>query len=153
MNNNDVLRRVRYTFDLDDRAMIGVFELAGHSVTRAEVSDWLKGDEDPAFVLLTDHQLALFLNGFIVKRRGPRDGPAAVAETVLTNNIILVKLKIALDLRAEAMLELVCSRDLKLSRHELSAFSRKPGHKHYRKCQDQVLRNFLQGMQAKYRPA
>ncbi|MCK5433009.1 MAG: DUF1456 family protein, partial [Gammaproteobacteria bacterium] len=34
---------------------------------------------------------------------------------------------------------------------ELSAFFRKPGHKHYRNCQDQVLRKFLKGLQLKYR--
>jgi uncharacterized protein YehS (DUF1456 family) len=152
MTNNDVLRRVRYTFDVDDGAMVAVFRLAGREVTRAVVSDWLKNDEDPARTELSDHDLAFFLNGFIIKRRGHREGPPAVAETVLTNNIILIKLKIALDLKADAMLEMICSGDLQLSRHELSAFSRKPGHKHYRKCMDQVLRNFLQGMQARYRP-
>lgn len=152
MINNDVLRRIRYTFDVDDGAMIAVFRLGGREATRTEVSAWLKSDEDPDQRDLSDHDLAFFLNGFIIKRRGPRDGPPAVAETVLTNNIILVKLKIALDLKADAMLEMICSGDLRLSRHELSAFSRKPGHKHYRKCMDQVLRNFLQGMQARFRP-
>jgi uncharacterized protein YehS (DUF1456 family) len=41
--------------------------------------------------------------------------------------------------------------EFRLSKHELSAFFRKPGHKHYRECKDQILRNFLQGMQIKYR--
>ena len=152
MINNDVLRRIRYTFNVDDGAMIAIFRLGGREATRAEVSDWLKKDEDEAQSELSDHDLAFFLNGFILKRRGPRDGPPAVAEALLTNNIILIKLKIALDLKADAVLEMICSGDLTLSRHELSAFSRKPGHKHYRKCMDQVLRNFLQGMQARYRP-
>jgi uncharacterized protein YehS (DUF1456 family) len=42
--------------------------------------------------------------------------------------------------------------DLRMSEHELSAFFRKPGHKHYRLCKDQILRNFLRGVQLKYRP-
>ncbi|MBV1932383.1 MAG: DUF1456 family protein, partial [Porticoccaceae bacterium] len=48
-----------------------------------------------------------------------------------------------------AILDLV---DFTLSKHELSAFFRKPGHKHHRPCHDQVLRNFLHGLQLKYRP-
>jgi hypothetical protein len=28
---------------------------------------------------------------------------------------------------------------------------RKPGHKHYRRCEDQVLRNFLKGLQQRFR--
>ncbi len=62
-----------------------------------------------------------------------------------------MKLRIALNLQADDVLELICSEDLEFSRHELSAFFRKPGHKHYRECKDQVLRNFLHGMQAHFR--
>ncbi|MEL7534985.1 MAG: DUF1456 family protein, partial [Bacteroidota bacterium] len=39
-----------------------------------------------------------------------------------------------------------------LSPHELSAFFRKHNHPKYRICKDQYLRNFLIGMQERYRP-
>lgn len=42
MTNNDILRRLRYTFDFNDSKMIAVFGLADHQVTRAQVSSWLK---------------------------------------------------------------------------------------------------------------
>lgn len=42
MTNNDVLRRIRYTFDFDDTKMIALFALADHQVSRQEISDWLK---------------------------------------------------------------------------------------------------------------
>ncbi|MDA7726128.1 DUF1456 family protein, partial [Pseudomonadales bacterium] len=29
---------------------------------------------------------------------------------------------------------------------------RKPKHKHYRACKDQILRNFIHGIQMQYRP-
>jgi uncharacterized protein YehS (DUF1456 family) len=62
-----------------------------------------------------------------------------------------MKLKIALNLKAEDVLEILELAEFRISKHELSAFFRKPGHKHYRECKDQILRNFLQGMQLKYR--
>lgn len=74
-------------------------------------------------------------------------------EQRLTNNIIFRKLKIALSLQADDVLEFLSLAGFKLSKHELSAFFRRPGHKHYRVCKDQVLRNFLQGVQMKYRPS
>jgi uncharacterized protein YehS (DUF1456 family) len=40
---------------------------------------------------------------------------------------------------------------VRISKHELSAFFRRPDHKHYRECKDQILRNFLKGLQLKYR--
>lgn len=151
MTNNDVLRRIRYTFNFDDTKMIAIFGLAGLTVTRAEISDWLKKDEDPDFKNCKDVTLATFLNGLIIDKRGKKDGPQPVPETTLTNNIIFRKLKIALNLQAEEVLALIKQADFSLSKHELSAFFRKPDHKHFRKCKDQVLRYFLKGVQLKYR--
>jgi hypothetical protein len=37
-----------------------------------------------------------------------------------------------------------------MGKAELTAFFRKQDHKHYRECQDQILRNFLQGLQKKH---
>jgi hypothetical protein len=62
-----------------------------------------------------------------------------------------MKLKIALNLKAELVLEILASANFKLGMHVLSAFFRKPGHKHFRECKDQVLRNFLQGLAVKHR--
>ena len=62
-----------------------------------------------------------------------------------------MKLKIAFNLKAEDTLALLALNDVVISKHELSAFFRKPGHRHRRACKDQVLRNFLKGLQLKYR--
>lgn len=150
MTNNDILRRLRYTFDFNDTKMIALFGLASLDVTRAQVSDWLKKEEDSAYQNCTDAQMACFLNGLIIDKRGKRDGPQPKPEKRLTNNIVFRKLRIALDLKAEDILEILDLVDLRLSKHELSAFFRKPDHKHYRDCKDQVLRNFLKGVQIKY---
>ena len=74
MTNNDILRRIRYTFDYSDSKMIKIFALAESEVTRAEVSDWLKQDDDEAYVECSDTQLALFLNGLINEKRGKKEG-------------------------------------------------------------------------------
>ena len=151
MNNNDVLRRVRYIFDCDDSAMMNIFSQADYDVTREQVSDWLKKDDDPAFQPIEDIQLATFLNGLINTRRGKKEGAQPEPEKRLTNNIMFRKLKIALNLQAEDILIIMDAADLRISKHELSAFFRKPGHKHYRECKDQIFRNFLTGLQKTYR--
>jgi uncharacterized protein YehS (DUF1456 family) len=151
MTNNDMLRRIRYTFNFDDSKMIAIFGLAGLEVTRAEVSDWLKKDDDPDYKNCADQQLATFLNGLIIEKRGKKDGPQPEPEKTLNNNIIFRKLKIALNLQADDVIKMVNQADFRISKHELSAFFRKPGHKHYRECKDQVLRYFLKGMQLEYR--
>jgi uncharacterized protein YehS (DUF1456 family) len=152
MTNNSILRRLRYSFDLSDSKMIALFSLADHQVTRGQISDWLKKDDDPAFQKCSDVELATFLNGFIIDRRGRKEGPLPVPEKRITNNIILRKLKIALDLKDDDILEIMALADLRMGKHELSAFFRKRGHKNFRPCKDQILRNFLMGMQLKYHP-
>jgi uncharacterized protein YehS (DUF1456 family) len=151
MTNNEILRRIRYSFDFNDSKMIAIFGLADHQVTREQISDWLKKDDDPAYHKCSDIQLAIFLNGLINDKRGKKEGPQPDPEQRLTNNIIFRKLKIALNLKAEDTLEIMALADLRISKHELSAFFRKPDHKNYRSCKDQILRNFLQGLQLKYR--
>jgi uncharacterized protein YehS (DUF1456 family) len=151
MTNNDVLRRIRYTFDFNDSKMIALFGLADYQVTRAQISDWLKKEDDPAYQKCSDTQLAIFLNGFINDKRGKKEGPQPAPERRLTNNIVFMKLKIALNLKAEDILKIMELANLRMSKHELSAFFRRPDHQNYRDCNDQILRNFLKGMQLKYR--
>ena len=150
MNNNSIIRRIRFIFDYNDSKMIELFEFAGKEVTRAEISDWLKKDDDEAFQALNDQKLAFFLNGMIVANRGKKDGEVPIVEKQLNNNIILRKLKIALELKDEDILDILDLVDMRISKHELSAFFRHPEHAHYRICKDQILRNFLLGMQVKY---
>ena len=151
MTNNDIIRRLRYTFDFNDSKMIKLFALAEHTVSRTQISDWLKRDDDPQCRQLTDQQLAIFLNGFINNQRGKRDGPQPAPEERLNNNIIFRKLKIALNLKDEDIIEIFDLVDLRVSKHEISALFRKPSQNQYRACKDQFLRVFMQGLNEKYR--
>lgn len=151
MNNNDILRRLRFAFDINDDKMMKLFKLGGYEATRAEISDWLKKDDDPAFQGIIDQMLSIFLNGFIIEKRGKKDGVEPKAEKRMNNNMVLRKLKIALSLQDTDVLDILNLADFRLSKHELSAFFRNPNHEHYRPCKDQVLRNFLIGLQLKYK--
>ena len=151
MTNNDILRRIRYAFDFTDEKMMHLFESGGRKTPREHVSDWLKKEEDPDVKILEDVELAMFLNGFINDRRGKKEGPQAEPEKSLTNNTILRKLKIALNLKDEDILTLLKLADREVSKHEISAFFRHPEQSQYRVCKDQILRNFIQGLQTKYR--
>ena len=150
MTNNDVLRRVRYIFNYSDSKMIDIFAQADKTVTREQVCSWLKGEEQPDSLNCSDVLLATFLNGLINEKRGRREGQQPVPEKRINNNIVFMKLKIALNLKAEEILDLLERANFNLSKHELSAFFRKPDHKHFRPCKDQVLRNFLKGVELKY---
>ncbi|MCH2040647.1 MAG: DUF1456 family protein [Saccharospirillaceae bacterium] len=167
MTNNDILRRLRYSFNLNDTEMTAIFSLGDCKASQEQITGWLKKEELEGYIRCDDDSMNAFLDGFIIEKRGPREEPEAAdksakntksavdpwnkAHARINNNIILRKLKIALNLRSEDILKLLALAGFKLGKSELSAFFRNPGHRHYRECQDQVLRNFLQGVQKKYR--
>jgi uncharacterized protein YehS (DUF1456 family) len=116
------------------------------------VRQWLAREDDEDHMAMYDKELATFLNGLIAFKRGKRDGEQPKPEKRLNNNQIFRKIRIALELKDFEIIEILDKADFRLSKHELSAFFRKPTQKHYRLCKDQVLRNFLMGLQLTYRP-
>jgi uncharacterized protein YehS (DUF1456 family) len=152
MTNNDIIRQIRYAFDYNDTKMIQLFAMADLDVTRSQVSNWLRKEDHPAYQEISDKQLAYFLNGLINDKRGVKEGVPMEPENHLNNNIKLRKLKIALNMRDEDIIETISLAGLRISKPELSAFFRNPKNRQYRECKDQFLRNFLHGIQKKYRP-
>jgi uncharacterized protein YehS (DUF1456 family) len=152
LTNNDILRRLRYTFNLTDTAVVDIFAAAEATVTTEQVIAWLTKEGEQEFVKISDTEFATFLNGFINTKRGKREGAQPIPESKLNNNIIFMKLRIALNMKAEDVIATLALVDFDLSKHELSAFSRKVDNKHYRVCNDQILRLFLTAVQQQYRP-
>jgi uncharacterized protein YehS (DUF1456 family) len=64
----------------------------------------------------------------------------------MTNNDILKKLRVALHLRDEDIIEILKLVDFEISKSELGAVFRKEDHPNYKPCGDQLLRNFLNGL-------
>lgn len=152
MDNNEILLRIQTIFKYDISKLISIFALANLEVTTEQLNAWLSEPyaEDSEFVDLEDEELAAFLNGFITERRGKKDGVQAKAEDYLTNNIILKKLRIALDLKSEEILEILELAEMPISKYELTAFFRREDHKNYRNCKNNVLRAFFDGVKQKY---
>ncbi len=151
MNNSDILRTIRYIFNFKDPEMVSMFKSGGLDLKREEVANFLKNEDEPFYTAIVDIDLAAFLNGFINEKRGKKEGEDPKPEKTLNNNIIFRKLRIALNLKEDDVLEILSSVGMHISPHELSAFFRKPDQAQYRPCKDQILRNFLNGLKKRYR--
>lgn len=156
MINNDVLRSIRYTLDLSEPAIVNMIKLAEHEVERSVVADLLKKEDEAGYVECGDEILTAFLDGLIIHRRGksePRPAPEPVTKrnARLSNNTILKKLRIAFELKEEDLHAILEQAGFTVSKPELSALFRKKGHKNYRDCGDQILRNFLKGLTLRFR--
>ena len=153
MITNDILRRLRFAVRMNDATMIEMLGLAGVTTTREILDTYFLKDDEAGYVECPKAVLAALLDGMILKFRGPRSGTADAPAPVsagLDNNMVLKKLRIALELKEEDMISIMKLAGIELSKNELSALFRKKGQKNYMECMDQFLRNFLTGL-ASYR--
>lgn len=149
MINNDVLRSIRYMLDLSDAKVVEIAKLADATmeIGKADVQAFLKKDEEAGYVECSDEVLAHFLDGLIIHLRG-RDPnvPARPVEKRINNNVVLKKLRVAFELKDADMHNIFHDAGFPVSKPELSALFRTFGHRNFRLCGDQMLRNFLKGL-------
>jgi uncharacterized protein YehS (DUF1456 family) len=156
MDNNDILRRLRYALNITDLKVIELFKLAGRNIERPELEGVFMREDEPGYVECTDVLLGLFLEGLVISRRGRREDTTHAktpprARERLSNNDILKRIRVALELKDLDMIEIMRIAGAEISKSELNALFRTRGHQNFRPCGDQFLRNFLTGLTAKYR--
>jgi len=131
MNNNDILRRLRFAFDFSNKQSAELFALdPGSSVKMTQ---------------------ALFLQRIAKDDDDDFDPKEIASDFRISKNDILKKLRIAMEFKEDQMLSTLESGGTTLSKSELGALFRKPGHKHYRACGGQVLRAFIKGLTTQLR--
>jgi len=150
MTNNEVLKRLRYALQLKDHDLIAMLAESGLTVTPETLAAWFKQEDEEGYAVCDDRSFAGLLDGLIVARRGRQenaDGKPRPPETQLNNNLILKKLRIALNFREDEMIKTLANAGVTLSKSELNALFRRPGHRNYQECGDQFLRNFIKGLE------
>lgn len=153
MTNNEVMISVRYTLEIKNKEVVQIIKDGGIELSVLDVVAILKDEEDEGFVECPAETIHAFLDGLILQRRGPSDGPAKKFSTAkIDNNMILRKLRIAFEMKDSDMIATMKRVGFSVSKGEIGALFRAPTHKHYRKCGDQFLRNFLKGLTRNFRP-
>lgn len=152
LNNNDVLKRLRYALNITDLKVVELFKLVGYDIPKAELESIFKTEDEAGYVECGDALIGKFLDALIISRRGKKEGAHASGPSArLYNNDILKRIRVALELKDEDIMAIMGLAGVEVSKSELGALFRKPDHRNYRPCGDQFLRNFLVGLTAKYR--
>ena len=162
MDNNDLLRRLRYALSIDDAETARLIKLGGGQATKSDASAWRAKENDDDFRVCDVDTVSCFLTGLITDRRGPPPGSANKKNTegrsqqpppkadnqlgVMDNNTVLKQLRIALSFRSEDIHEILKAGGCQLTASEIGAFFRKPDARNYRTCGDQTVRQFINGL-------
>ena len=153
MTNNEVMKSVRYTLEIKNREVVQMIKEGGVELSVLDVVGILKNEEDEGFIECPSETIHAFLDGLILERRGPSDGPARKFSTAtINNNMVLKKLRIAFEMKDTDMMATMRSVGFKISKGEISALFRAPTQKQFMECGDQFLRNFLKGLTHRFRP-
>lgn len=174
MDNNDRLIRTRYALDINNTEMQKIFKLGGLDIAIEEMEkllikskdryfdangDQLNADDKSDNIPCDNRTLEMFLNGLIIYKRGeqevkpgaPKHNPFIIKEHASVNNVLLKKLRIALELTSDDVVDIIALAGTTITKSELGAFSRKRTSPKYVECGDKYARNFLKGLAIKYR--
>ena len=163
MTNNDILIRLRYALDIKNVDMVEMFKLGGAHVTKDELMNMLikVNDDEEApenFIKVNNKLLEQFLNGFVTYKRGPQKDengnvkpPLEATGKENANNMLLKKVKIALGLTSDDLVDLLYEGGVTVSKGEMGAILRNPTHKNYKVCGDRFARCFIKGLTYKHR--
>lgn len=149
MAKNALLRSISNALKLDEAALVNIFRNAGREVAPSTIAAFQKSEKEDGYIPCSDPILGFFLDGLIIHLRGRQEGQAASVEApvaLLTHNAVLKKLRIALDLKEEGLIEVLKRGGIAISKNDLTGYFRKPGHKHYKECSEQFLMGFIKGV-------
>ena len=151
MKTNDILYKIQKALNLSQEEMLEAYKLANYKMEATHLDSLLKRRQEEGSKLCSYEELGVFLDGLVILKRGPNPKKKNDDKVVeLTNNLILKKLRIALELK-EAETEIIFSLgEAELSKQQLASLFRKEGHKNFKECSDELLMAFLDGMDEFY---
>jgi len=151
ISTNEILYRIQKALSLSMADILEAYKLETYEIEPSHLESLLKRRLDKGFKLCSYEELGVFLDGFVTLKRGPSPKKTNDDEAVeLTNNLILKKLRIALELK-EAETEIIFGlADVELTKQQLASLFRKEGHKNFKPCSDELLMAFLEGLDEFY---
>ena len=156
ISTNEILYRIQKALNLTLEEILEAYKLEEYEMEEKHLTSLLTRRHDKDFMLCSYEELGIFLDGLVTLKRGPSpkkpndDKSNDDAVVALTNNLILKKLRIALELK-EAETEIIFGlADVELSKQQLASLFRKEGHKNFKECSDELLMAFLEGLDEFY---
>lgn len=147
MKPSTVLSRVKDALRLSSDDILKIYQAEGYEIDDGRVEAIFKKPSSKKSQSATYEELGVFLDGLIRVMRGE---PAKVVdddeEIILDNNLIIKKLKIALNLKSIDIDMIFNLADYPMSRSKIRDILRSSEHPKYKRCSDAVLDAFLEGL-------
>ncbi len=149
MRTNDIFRKITQCLQLDSLQIQQLLAMSAIDLSDKEITNLLKTDYQPGFEPLPEYVLLIFLNNLIEQKRGKKNDaePEAIQKHAkVSNNEVLKKLRIAYNLQEQQVRTALKLVTIELTKSDLAALFRKPGHVHFKACDDELLLDFIEGL-------
>ncbi len=150
LSTNDILYKIKKALGLSNDDILEAYKLENYEMEPEHLDRLLKRRQDKNFEPCSFEELGVFLDGFVTFKRGPSQDKGKNDEVELSNNLILKKLRAALQLKEFELQMVFALVDVELSKQQLSSLFRKEDHKNFKACSDELLEAFLDGLDEFY---
>ncbi len=151
MNTNDILYKITKALSLSVEEILEAYSLENFEMDVSHLENLLKKRQDKGFKACSYEELGVFLDGLVTLKRGPSPKKTNEDENLaLTNNLILKKLRVAMELKEPETEIIFGLGEATLSKQELKSLFRKETHKNFKACSDELLLAFLNGLDEFY---
>jgi len=147
---NEILYKIVKALNLDNDKIVKIYSLSHYNMIPQHLENLLTKYRDDSFEICTYEELGTFLDGLIIFKRGESSQKRKDKVVELTNNLILKKLRIALELKENEIEIIFGLADIELTKQQLSALFRKESNKNFKLCSDENLIAFLDGLSEFY---
>ena len=151
MKINDILFKIKTALSLTDKELLEIYQLVGYEISEARLNGILKRRQDKDYCEATYEELGLFLDGLVMLKRGESPNKPESDEVVeLTNNLILKKIRVAMNLKESDLVILFALAEVVLTKRQIGSLFRKEGGKNFKACSDELLFAFIEGLDEFY---
>ncbi len=149
MKPSEIIIAIKEALNLNRAQIMHIYSLEDFAITIDRLDSILKNRSKKNSANATYEELGVFLDGLIQYKRGLTKKEQN-EEVILDNNLILKKLRVALNLK-EFELEIIFElADFKISKTAIKDMFRSPTHPKFKECANKTLKAFLEGLNEFY---
>ena len=149
MKASEIIQAIKDALSLNRKQILHIYDLEDFPISQDRLNGILKNSSKKSSINATYEELGVFLDGLISYKRGKRDKEIP-QDVVLDNNLILKKLRAALNLKEYEIALIFELADYKISKSAIRDMFRSPNHPKYKECDNKTLKAFLEGLSEFY---
>jgi uncharacterized protein YehS (DUF1456 family) len=143
---NEVLGGIKQALNLSYNDIENIYAEVSFPIETKEIERFFKAPTHKSFKQVSYEALGSFLDGLIAFKRGEPSRQSSHEIQTLTTNLILKKIRIALNLKEHEIEIIFNLADIFLTKQQLASLFRKEEHKNFRACSHELLLAFLVGL-------